>query len=81
MLALSKRCWFYHCKVTHSSGNHGQALAWAAKTAGLPCSVVVPNNSPAVKQEAIEEYGAELVLCEPTPQSRYNCTAVIFDVY
>ena len=59
-------------QVTHSSGNHGQALAWAAKTAGLPCSVIVPNNTPAVKSDAIKEYGADLIFCEPTPQSRYN---------
>ncbi|KAK3084813.1 hypothetical protein FSP39_019483 [Pinctada imbricata] len=56
--------------VTHSSGNHGQALAWAAKMAKLPCTVVVPNNFSAVKVEAIKGYGAELVLCEPTPASR-----------
>nr|XP_022344495.1 serine racemase-like isoform X2 [Crassostrea virginica] len=56
--------------VTHSSGNHGQALAWAAKTARIKCSVVVPNNSPKIKSEAILGYGAELVFCEPTPADR-----------
>jgi serine racemase len=56
--------------VTHSSGNHGQALAWAAKVAGIPCSVVVPNNAPSVKTAAIQGYGAKLVYCEPNPQSR-----------
>lgn len=56
--------------VTHSSGNHGQALAWAAKTANIKCSVVVPNNSPKIKSQAIEGYGAELVFCEPTPADR-----------
>ncbi|XP_048737963.2 serine racemase-like isoform X2 [Ostrea edulis] len=59
-----------HGVVTHSSGNHGQALAWAAKTAGVKCSVVVPNNSPKIKSDAILGYGAELVFCEPTPADR-----------
>ncbi|XP_062621082.1 serine racemase-like [Saccostrea cucullata] len=58
--------------VTHSSGNHGQALAWAAKVAGVKCSVVVPNNSPKIKSEAIKGYGAELVFCEPTPADRQS---------
>ena len=63
--------------VTHSSGNHGQALAWAAKTAGLPCSVVVPHNAPDVKTAAIQGYGARLVSCEPTPQSREETCAKV----
>ncbi len=41
--------------VTHSSGNHGQALAWAAREAGLPCHVVIPRGAPAVKAKAIGE--------------------------
>ena len=41
--------------VTHSSGNHGQALAWAAREAGLPCQVVIPRGAPAVKAKAIGE--------------------------
>ncbi|ESO97770.1 hypothetical protein LOTGIDRAFT_208911 [Lottia gigantea] len=56
--------------VTHSSGNHGQATAWAARTTGLQCSIVVPSYSPAVKMEAIKEYGAELVECGPLPTDR-----------
>ncbi|XP_069135801.1 serine racemase-like isoform X3 [Argopecten irradians] len=56
--------------VTHSTGNHGQALAWAAQTVGLKCAVIVPRDTPQVKKDAITSYGAELVLCEPTPQSR-----------
>ncbi|CAG2195534.1 SRR [Mytilus edulis] len=46
--------------VTHSSGNHGQGLAWAAKTAGVKCCVVIPNNAPKSKADAIKGYGAEL---------------------
>ena len=57
--------------VTHSSGNHGQAFARAARTAGLPCTIVVPKGSPACKVEAIKGYGAELVECFPSPTARY----------
>ncbi len=57
--------------MTHSSGNHGQAVAWAsAQVARLPCTVVVPEGTPRAKCDAIEGYGAKLVLCEPSPTSR-----------
>ncbi|NUO98234.1 MAG: threonine/serine dehydratase [Nonomuraea sp.] len=51
--------------VTHSSGNHGQALAYAAAESGVPCVVVVPEGTPAVKAAAIEGWGAELVVVPP----------------
>ncbi|MFC7331061.1 threonine ammonia-lyase [Marinactinospora rubrisoli] len=47
--------------VTHSSGNHGQALAYAARAAGVPCVVVTPEGAPEVKIEAMRRFGAELV--------------------
>ncbi len=56
--------------ATHSSGNHGQALAWAAAQQNMPCFVVMPSNSPQVKVNAVRGYGAEVVLCEPTLQAR-----------
>src|SRR5262245_50087783 len=56
--------------VTHSSGNHGAALALAARTRGLNARVVVPTTTPEIKREAIRAYGAELVLCEPTMAAR-----------
>ena len=56
--------------VTHSSGNHGQAVAWAARHCQLPCTVVVPEGTPTVKCEAIKGYGARLVMCHPTPTGR-----------
>lgn len=56
--------------VTHSSGNHAQALAYAAGLRGIPCTIVMPRNAPSVKQQAVKEYGAEVVLCEPTMASR-----------
>jgi threonine dehydratase len=51
--------------VTHSSGNHGQALAYAARVAGAPCTVVVPEGAPAVKVEQIRALGAEVILVPP----------------
>jgi len=49
--------------ATHSSGNHGQALAWAAQRFGIKCWVVMPENSPAIKIAAVKSYGAEVHLC------------------
>lgn len=56
--------------VTHSSGNHGQALAWAAKYANIECSVVVPRGTPDTKMNAIKAYNGILEVCEPTPAAR-----------
>ncbi len=49
--------------VTHSSGNHGQALAYAATIRGIECTVVVPDDAPQVKLDAMRSYGAKIVLC------------------
>ncbi len=51
--------------VTHSSGNHGQALAYAAARNGVPCTVVVPEGSPKVKIDRIRAFGARVVLVPP----------------
>ncbi|XP_052659869.1 serine racemase isoform X1 [Harpia harpyja] len=56
--------------VTHSSGNHGQALACAAQAEGIPAYIVVPRTAPHCKQAAIRTYGATLVPCEPNDKSR-----------
>jgi threonine dehydratase len=56
--------------VTHSSGNHGQALALAARLRGIPAYIVMPRTAPAVKQRATAGYGARVVLCEPTVAAR-----------
>uniref|UniRef100_A0A8C3NY70 Serine racemase n=1 Tax=Cyanoderma ruficeps TaxID=181631 RepID=A0A8C3NY70_9PASS len=56
--------------VTHSSGNHGQALACAAQAEGIPAYIVVPRTAPQCKQDAIRAYGATLVPCDPTDKSR-----------
>ncbi|KAL6054374.1 Serine dehydratase [Balamuthia mandrillaris] len=49
--------------VTHSSGNHAQALALAAKLRGIPAYVVMPVDAPAVKKAAVREYGATIIDC------------------
>ncbi|XP_030916478.1 serine racemase [Geospiza fortis] len=56
--------------VTHSSGNHGQALACAAQAEGIPAYIVVPRSAPQCKQDAIRAYGATLVPCDPSDKSR-----------
>ncbi|MBI2794956.1 MAG: pyridoxal-phosphate dependent enzyme [Ignavibacteria bacterium] len=56
--------------VTHSSGNHGQALAFAAATHGFQCTVVMPSTSQTVKVDAIREYGADIVFSENTLDDR-----------
>ncbi len=61
--------------VTHSSGNHAQALALAARNRGIPAWVVMPKNAPAVKQAAVRDYGAQVILCEPTLEARESETA------
>ncbi|RUS87871.1 hypothetical protein EGW08_004349 [Elysia chlorotica] len=62
--------------VTHSSGNHGQALSWATQVAEFPCYVVVPQTAPEqeieVKKRAIRGYGGRLVECGPDLQERYD---------
>jgi len=63
--------------VTHSSGNHGQALALAARVCGTKARVVVPHNTPSVKVDAIRSYGAEVVFCEPTLAAREATTSKI----
>ncbi len=50
--------------VTHSSGNHAAALAFAAGIRGIPCTVVMPQDAPAIKVEAVRGYGAEIVYCD-----------------
>ncbi|HET7307630.1 MAG TPA: pyridoxal-phosphate dependent enzyme [Gammaproteobacteria bacterium] len=56
--------------ATQSSGNHGQAVALAAKLRGIPAYVVMPKNAPAIKRAAVAGYGAEIVECEPTAAAR-----------
>lgn len=61
--------------LTHSSGNHGAALALAARTRGIPAHVVMPVNAPDVKKQAVLGYGAEVTECEATLQARESTVA------
>ncbi|UCH85473.1 MAG: pyridoxal-phosphate dependent enzyme [Candidatus Latescibacterota bacterium] len=56
--------------ATHSSGNHAAALALAARWKGIHAHVVMPDNAPRVKIDAVRGYGAEIVFCEPTLEAR-----------
>ena len=61
--------------ATHSSGNHGAALARAAKLRGIPAHIVMPSNSAKMKVSAVETYGADIVFCEPTEAARDSACA------
>ena len=55
---------------THSSGNHAQALALAARIRGIPAYIIMPSNAPAVKKNAVAGYGGSITFCEPTLEAR-----------
>lgn len=56
--------------ATHSSGNHAQAIAFAARKLNTRAYIVMPSNSPSVKVNAVKEYGAAITFCEPNQQAR-----------
>jgi len=56
--------------VAHSSGNHAQALALAARERGTRATLVMPQSAPAVKVAAVRGYGARVILCPPTQAAR-----------
>ncbi|MCE4224064.1 pyridoxal-phosphate dependent enzyme [Methylobacterium sp. C25] len=56
--------------ATHSSGNHGSCLSYAAGRRGIPCTVVMPRTAPQAKKDAVAGYGARVVECEPSTSSR-----------
>jgi len=56
--------------ATHSSGNHGQALSLAAHLRGIPASIVMPEDAPKTKIQAVKGYGAEIIYCKPTLKAR-----------
>lgn len=63
--------------VTHSSGNHAQALALAARQYQIPAWIVMPENAPQVKRRAVAGYGAEIVTCAPNLAAREATAAEI----
>ncbi|EST05724.2 Tryptophan synthase beta subunit-like PLP-dependent enzymes superfamily [Kalmanozyma brasiliensis GHG001] len=67
--------------VTHSSGNHAAALACAAKTAGCIAAVVMPENAPKPKKEAVAGYGARITFCKPTLEARESTAKAVMEEY
>jgi len=63
--------------AAHSSGNHAAALAVAAARRGIPCTVVMPEGTPATKRAATEAAGARVVMCAPTMQARADAVAEV----
>ena len=65
--------------ITHSSGNHAAAVTLAAVSAGVKAYIVMPENAPVVKKNAVAGYGAEITFCTPTLKAREDTTAEIID--
>ena len=65
--------------VTHSSGNHAAALALAARINGVKAYIVMPENAPVVKKNAVAGYGAEITFCKPTLQAREESCRIIME--
>jgi threonine dehydratase len=65
--------------ATHSSGNHAQAIAYAARQLGTKAYIVMPNNSPSVKVNAVKGYDAEVTFCENNQQAREETLQAIVD--
>jgi threonine dehydratase len=61
--------------ATHSSGNHAQPIARAAKILGVPAYIVMPNNAPEIKKKGVLGYGGKIFECEPTLQARESTLA------
>lgn len=67
--------------IAHSSGNHAQALALAAKTQSIKAHIVIPSNAPKVKSNAVAGYGAEITFCKPTLEARESTVAELVAKY
>ncbi|RLS95219.1 MAG: pyridoxal-phosphate dependent enzyme [Planctomycetota bacterium] len=65
--------------VTHSSGNHAQALALAASMRGIAAHVVMPSNSAEIKKAAVRGYGARIIECVPTLEAREATAARVLE--
>ena len=65
--------------VTHSSGNHGAAVALAAGFAGTDAKVVMPANANRTKRAAVEAYGAKVIECAPTQAAREEAIARLIE--
>ncbi|UTA66265.1 threonine/serine dehydratase [Emticicia sp. 21SJ11W-3] len=65
--------------TTHSSGNHAQAIALAAKAVGTRAYIVMPSNAPDIKKNGVKYLGAEIIECEPTLEARESAVQKIID--
>jgi threonine dehydratase len=65
--------------ATHSSGNHAAALALAARNRGISAYVVMPENAPGIKKNAVEEYGAHITFCKPTLEDREETLTYVIE--
>lgn len=65
--------------VTHSSGNHAQAVAIAARSRGIEAHIVMPEDAPRVKRAAVEGYGARVISCKPTQAARLETAARVVE--
>lgn len=63
--------------ATHSSGNHAQALARAAKIMGIKAYIVMPRTAPDIKKKGVKGYGGEITECEPTLAARESTLAEV----
>jgi threonine dehydratase len=63
--------------ATHSSGNHAQALARAARIAGIPSYIVMPRTAPQIKKQGVRTFGGEIFDCEPTLEARETTLAEV----
>ncbi|MCX6267124.1 MAG: pyridoxal-phosphate dependent enzyme [Bacteroidetes bacterium] len=68
-----------HGVATHSSGNHAQALSWAASLKNVRAYIVMPSNSSKIKVEAVRDYGGIITFCEPTLEARETTLAGILE--
>lgn len=65
--------------ATHSSGNHAQALARAARIMGTKAYIVMPRNAPEIKKQGVRAYGGEIFECEPNLASREDTLARVVE--
>jgi threonine dehydratase len=65
--------------ITYSSGNHGQAVAYAARLLGIPCVVVMPERAPAIKVEGVKRLGGEVVIAGNSSAVRYDRARALAD--
>lgn len=71
--------WMKHGLATHSSGNHAQALARAAKLLGVPAYIVMPRTAPEIKKSGVRKFGGEITECEPTLAAREETLAKVIE--